>query len=173
MNYYFHEIDEWLMQNDVTFERFVDDFCFVVNNKTAFLSYVLPELRKRLEAIGAKLNENKFYCQHYTKGVEWLGCHIKMDRIYPNRRIVVRGAQRARRMNKRISERRIEKLLSSINSYLGICKNVNGFNCAMKIVHALSEKWMPYILFNKDRCCLQAVPEYSYRNRIIHKYNLA
>ena len=172
VNYYFHDIDDWLMEIGVTFERFVDDFCFVTNSKTAFLSYVIPELRKRLESIGAKLNENKFYCQHYTKGVEWIGCHIKMDRIYVNNRIIVRGKQKARRFNKRISERKIERFLSSINSYLGICKNVNGFNQAMQIVRELSDKWREYVFFNRSRCCLQAVPAYSYRNRIINKFHL-
>ena len=173
VNYYFHDIDEWLMKEGITFERFVDDFCFVTNNKTAFLSYVIPELRKKLESIGARLNENKFYCQHYTKGVEWLGCHIKMDRIYPNERIIIRGRQKARRFNKRVSERRIERLLSSINSYLGICKNINGFNQAMKIVRELSDKWFDFVFFNRRRCCLQALPAYSYRNRTIHKFHLS
>lgn len=151
----------------------MDDFCFVTNNKTAFLSYVIPELRKKLESIGARLNENKFYCQHYTKGVEWLGCHIKMDRIYPNERIITRGRQKARRFNKRVSERRIERLLSSINSYLGICKNINGFNQAMKIVRELSDKWFDFVFFNRRRRCLQALHAYSYRNRTIHKFHLS
>ena len=172
VNYYFHEIDEWLMRNGAVFERFVDDFCFVTDNKTSFLAYVMPELRQRLAALGARLNENKFYCQHYTKGVEWLGCHIKMDRIYPNRRIINRGMQKARRMNRHIGATRVERLLSSINSYLGVCKNTNGFSQAMRIVRCLSEKWSRYVRFNRQRVCLEALPEYSHRNRIIHKFHL-
>ena len=172
VNYYFHEIDEWALSLDINYERFVDDMVFVVSNKTAFLNYVLPELRRRLAALGATMNESKTYCQHYTKGVEWLGCHIKMDRIYVNHRIVGRGINKAHRMNHHVSARHVEHLLSSINSYLGVCKNVNGFNQAMRIIRAMSDKWWKYVAFNRRRVCLQAVPAYSYRNRIIHQFNL-
>lgn len=172
VNYYFHEIDEWLMSMDVKFERFVDDFVFVVQNKTAFLAYTMPELRKRIAALGASLNENKFYCQHYTKGVEWIGCHIKMDRIYPNRRIVGRGIEKARRLNRRITPGKVERALSTLNSYMGICKNTNGLNQAMRIVRTLSEGWQKYITFNRHRVCYEALPAYSYRNRTIRKFHL-
>ncbi len=172
VNYYFHEIDEWVLSLGINYERFVDDMVFVVDNKTAFLSYILPELRRRLATLGAAMNESKTYCQHYTKGVEWLGCHIKMDRIYVNHRIVGRGINKAHRMNHHVSARHVEHLLSSINSYLGVCKNVNGFNQAMRIIRAMSDKWWKYVAFNRRRVCLQAVPAYSYRNRIIHQFNL-
>ena len=172
VNYYFHEIDEWLSSEGIVFERFVDDFVFVTNNKAAFLPYVIPELRRRLGLLGARLNEKKFYCQHYTKGVEWLGCHIKMDRIYINRRIVERGRMKARRMNRRISPSRVENVLAAINSYLGVCKNVNGFNQARRIIRCLSGRWFNYVRFNRERVCLEALTPYTHRNYIIHQYKL-
>lgn len=172
VNYYFHEIDEWLMSEGIVFERFVDDFIFITKNKTTFLTYVMPELRRRLTALGARLNERKFYCQHYTKGVEWLGTHIKMDRVYVNRRIVKRGKMKARTMNRCIRANKVDKLLSSLNSYLGICKNVNGYTQAWQILSQLSPKWREYVSYNRRRVCLQTLPAYSYRNRIIHRFNL-
>ena len=171
VNYYFHEIDEWFLENGIHFERFVDDFCFVVDSKTFLL--MLPELRSRLGRLGARLNEHKFYCQHYTKGTEWLGTHIKMDRIYVNKRIVDNGMRKARRLNQKVKVRNIEKLLSTMNSYLGVCKNTNGFNQAMKILNELSGEWKRYVRFNKSRVCLEALPQYSYRNRIVHQFNLS
>lgn len=172
VNYYFHDIDEWLMVMGVRFERFVDDFVFVTDNKQAFLVYFMPELRRRLADLGARLNERKFYCQHYTKGVEFLGCHIKMDRIYPNRRIIRRGIEKAHRLNRRINGNRVERALSTLNSYLGICKNVNGYNQAMLILRELSAKWWECLTFDRRRVCIQALPDYSYRNRIINKFHL-
>lgn len=172
VNYYFHEIDEWLLLLGFHYERFVDDMYFVTNNKTAFLAYTIPELRKRLEPLGAKLNEKKFYCQHYTKGVECLGTHIKTDRLYINNRIVRRAKAKARICNKRINENRIDKTLASINSYLGICKNLNGFRRACEIVGEIDKGWFKYIRFNKRRICLEPLPMYKERNRIINKYNL-
>ena len=170
VNYYFHEVDEWLEESGICFERFVDDFVFVINSKAFLL--MLPELRRRLAQLGARLNEKKFYCQHFTKGAEWLGAHIKMDRIYLNERIVRRGMQRARGLSRHVVPSGVEKLLASINSYLGACKNVNGFNQAMRIIRCLSPRWWRYVTFNRRRVCLQALPEYSLRNQIIHQFNL-
>ena len=172
VNYYFHEIDEWLLSMGFKYERFVDDIVFVTDNKHAFLPYVLPELRRRLGALGARLNEKKFYCQHYTKGVEWIGCHIKMDRIYPNRRIIRRARMKARHMNWYVNERHVGPLIDSMNSYLGICKNTNGLNQAMTILGELSPRWFSFVRFNRRRVCLQARPDYTERNRIIKKYHL-
>lgn len=172
VNYYFHELDEWVLSLGIRYERFVDDMVFVVRNKTAFLAYFMPELRRRLKQLGARLNESKFYCQHWSKGVEWIGCHIKADRIYPNRRIIRRGISKARSLNRHISASRVEHLLASINSYLGVCKNANGLNQAVRIVRALSLKWSMFITFNRKRVCLQALPNYTLRNQIISKFNL-
>ena len=172
VNYYFHEIDEWLISLGISYERFVDDMVFVTNNKHSFLPSVLPELRKRLFDLGAKLNESKFYCQHYTKGVEWIGAHIKMDRIYVNRRIVRRGIAKAKKHNKHIDAAHTERMIASINSYLGMCKNLNGYNQAMRIIRCLSPKWWEYVTYNRRRVCIQPLPDYSHRNRIINRFNL-
>lgn len=169
VNYYFNEVDEWLL-SFVKVERYVDDMAVVTNNKTAFLAYAVPQLRERLARLGARLNERKFYCQHVSKGCELLGVHIKKDRVYPNTRIVKRGQKKARSFNRCIRVSKIDSLLACLNSYLGICKNVNGYKQALKIVDELSPKWWKYIAFDKKRCCLTA--KRSLRNRIIKKYNL-
>lgn len=173
VNYYFHEIDEWIMSLGIHYERFVDDMVFVVEDKSAFLAFVMPELRRRLAAFGARLNERKFYCQHYTKGVEWIGAHIKMDRIYPNNRIVRRAKERVRRLNRHIGPESVGRLLSTVNSYLGMMKNVNGYNCVMEVLHQLSPKWRGYVRYNRRRVCLQALPDYTERNLIIKRFKLS
>lgn len=172
VNYYFHEIDEWILGNGIYYERFVDDMVFVVENKTAFLTYFLPELRARLKKLGAKINEDKFYCQHYTKGTEWIGCHIKMDRVYPNKRIIRRALSKLRAMNKNVREKNVDYMISSINSYLGICKNTNGYNQAQVVLREVLPKREKFLVFNRKRVCLQTLPEYSRRNRIIKQFNL-
>ena len=174
VNYYFVEIDIWIVVLGIAHERYVDDHYFVVPAEvlTVFLSSVIPEIRVRLAALGAKLNENKFYCQHYTKGVECLGLHIKMDRVYVNNRIVRRAKTKARQFNRCIRPEKIEPMLASINSYLGICKNVNGYNQARAIVATLSPKWFEYVKFNTHRVCLQALPEYKINELLTQKYKL-
>lgn len=170
VNYYFHEIDKWITGLGIRYERFVDDMYFVANNKAAFLVSVIPELRERLGKLGARLNEKKFYCQHYTKGVECLGIHIKMDRIYPNNRVIRRAGMKAVQFNRCIRESKLDAMLSSINSYLGICKNTNGYNQACSIIRLLSRRWFDYVDFNTKRVCLVARPKYKINNRIIRKF---
>lgn len=169
VNYYFHEIDEWLCSMpELRYERFVDDMAIVAHSRDVLL--LLPELRKRLKALGATMNEKKFYCQHWSKGVEWLGVHIKRDRVYPNTRIMRRARQKARTQYNRVDVAHVESLLASVNSYLGICKNGNGYNQAKTIIENINKKWRKYVTFNTHRVCLQAHPQYSHRNIIISKY---
>ena len=172
VTYYFNDIILWLESIGVHVNVYVDDWYFVVKNKTAFLTFIVPEMRRRLSELGATLNENKFYCQHVSKGCECLGVHIKKQRVYPNERIINRAIKKARELNKCIRIGKIEKALQTINSYLGICKNTCGYNQALKIVGTLSECWNNYIVFNNHRCCLEALPEYNYCNRVIIKYKL-
>lgn len=172
VNYYFSDLDHWILSMGVKYERYVDDMYFVTDNKTAFLTYMIPEVRQRLKAVGARLNERKFYCQHYTKGCECLGIHIKMDRIYPNRRVIRRGMNKARNFNRCIRESKVGALIASMNSYLGICKNANGYNQAMKILGCLSKRWFEFVEFDSHRVCLVAKEGYKYNQRIIRQFNL-
>lgn len=172
VTYYFNDIILWLESVGVHVNVYVDDWYFVVKNKTAFLTFIVPEMRRRLAKLGATLNDKKFYCQHVSKGCECLGVHIKQHRVYPNERIINRAIKKAKELNKCIRIGKIEKALQTINSYLGICKNTCGYNQALKIVGTLSDEWKKFIVFNKHRCCLEARPEYNYRNRVIIKYKL-
>ena len=169
-NYYFHEIDLWCVENFRWYNRYVDDMKIVITSKTALL--LIPELRRRLSDLGATLNERKFYCQHYTKGTDCLGVHIKMDRIYPNNRIVYRAKQSMLRFNRKPREEQIEKFLSSMNSYFGVMKGTNGYARLRDVLDLMNPAWLEYVEWNKNRLCLQAKPEYSERNRIINKFNL-
>ena len=172
VTYYLNDIILWLESIGVHVNVYVDDWYFVVKNKTAFLTFIVPEMRRRLAELGATLNENKFYCQYVSKGCECLGVHIKQQRVYPNERIINRAIKKAKELNKCIRIGKIEKALQTINSYLGICKNTCGYNQALKIVGTLSDEWKKFIVFNTHRCCLEARPEYNYRNSIIIKYKL-
>lgn len=172
VNYYFHEVDEWILSTGVKYERFVDDMYFVTNNKTAFLTYMIPEIRQRLAMLGARLNEKKFYCQHYTKGVECLGVHIKMDRVYPNNRIVRRAKQKVMTFNRCARGNKVSAFLSSINSYFGIFKNVNGYARTWDVLRLLDAEWWKYVEFDRRRACLVAKDGYKENDRMKKRFNL-
>lgn len=170
VNWYFEGVCEWLESMGVTYERYVDDWIIVTRNKEVTLSYVIPELRKRLAELGARLNENKFYCQHASKGVEALGVHIKMDRVYPNRRLQGRAIRKIREYNRHIGEKTMWKVISSVNSYLGVMKTTNGYKMASTMLRNLDGRWHDYIRFNKQKVCIE--PNTSKRDYIINKYKL-
>lgn len=169
-NYYFHEIDVWCIETFRWYNRYVDDMKIVVTSKTALL--LIPELRRRLAKLGATLNEKKFYFQHYTKGTDCLGAHIKMDRIYPNTRIVNRAKEKMKMLSIRPCEKNIPKMLSTMNSYFGIMKSYNGYARIMDVMDLMNPKWSDFIYFDKERLCLSPNKEYTERSSIIRKFNL-
>lgn len=170
VNWYFGDVCAWMESMGVTYERYVDDWIIVTRNKAVTLAYVIPELRRRLARLGASLNENKFYCQHASKGVEALGVHIKMDRVYPNRRLQGRASKKVREYNKDITAEAAWKVLSSLNSYFGLMKTTNGYSLASGLLRKLDGRWHEYLRFNRSRVCLEPVT--TKRNYIINKYKL-
>ena len=168
VNYYFHEIDEWLSGIEgIRFERFVDDIYIITNNKEVTLT-LIPELRARLSSLGAELNESKFYCQHYTKGVECLGLHIKKGRIHLNARTINKAIRKAKSLPRACDEN-VDKVLSSLNSYGGMIRQTNGHKQIERLYQALSEGWKKMLRIDEN-LCFKA--ENTHRKRIIKKYNL-
>ena len=171
VNYYFNKIDKWMLSLGISYERFVDDMYIITDNKEMVNTYIIPELRLRLYELGAKLNESKHYCQHYTKGCECLGTHIKMDRVYVNNRIVKRATLKAKSFN-RVVESKINKMLTTINSYLGTCKNVNGYGKACEIVNSLDKRWFDYVYFDRETITLRAKDGYKFNQLLTKRYKL-
>lgn len=168
-NWYLHEIDEWLDANpDIRSERYVDDIYIVIRDK-AQLGYIVPVVRAKLATLGARLNERKFYCQHWSKGVECLGVHIKGYNVYLNKRTLHNGMQAARHLG-RPSYGRIDKALSSINSYLGAAKRLNGFKRAQELIAAIPQGWWRYLYYDEKNMTLTA--KQSRRERLVYRYKL-
>lgn len=168
-NWYLHDIDEWLDTIPcVLHERYVDDIYLVMQDKR-YLGYIVPKLREMLAGLGLKLNERKFYCQHWSKGVECLGVHIKGRNVYLNNR-VINNARCAVRHIGRPSGGRIERTLSSLNSYFGGLKRLNGYKRAQELVAAIPQGWWQYLYYDNKVMTLKA--RQSRRERIVYKYNL-
>ena len=170
VNWYFQDVCAWMESMEVAYERYVDDWIIVTRNKAVTLAYVIPELRRRFARLGARLNESKFYCQHASKGVEALGVHIKMDRVYPNRRLQGRAAMKIREFNRHIDEQSAWELISSVNSYLGLMKTTNGYKTASAMLGNLDGRWYEHIRYDGQRVCIRSA--ISRRNYIINKYKL-
>lgn len=173
MNYYLNGLDHWILENVTPhYLRFVDDMYFVVENKEAFLSYTIPEIRERLARVGCTLHPKKFYCQHYTKGVNALGNTIKMDRVYPSKRIVARAKQAIVNYNRCARPDKLVSFMQSVNSYFGIFKRRNAYGIIRDLVDMINPAWWQYCTYNDRRRTIEAKPAYKHFNLIVNKYNL-
>lgn len=170
MTYYMNDVMRWLSKA-VRISVYMDDVTIVTPNKEATLA-MLPELRERLDKIGITLHLHKFYCQHYTKGVEVVGRHIKMDRVYVNNRCVRHAFEKLGEFNQRASPSQAERFVSCINSYLGVFKSSNAYTITRRYIAAINPKWWKYVTYDERRRCVNIKPEYKRKELIIKRYNL-
>jgi RNA-directed DNA polymerase len=161
VNFYLDEFDHYLME-ELRFSktaRYVDDFVIFSKEKERLL-YSIPLMRKKLEDIGVTLHPDKFYFQHYSKGVEIVGSVVKVGRTYLHNRTVNNGFRAIEELNRlKVCEANIEKVQSVVNSYLGFMKHTASFKIRYRLLESLSKKWWKYfstvgsktkITLNKD-----------------------
>ena len=81
---------DWMLEREFGFRyhgRYVDDFYIVSEDKKKILA-AMPAIRAYLAGIGITLHLHKFFIQHYTKGVRFVGNIVKADRVYVLNRTV-------------------------------------------------------------------------------------
>ena len=176
MNYYLNDLDHWIVEEmGIAYVRFVDDAVAVVENKEAALAFLMPEIRRRMTERGCTLHRRKFYCQHYTKGVRFIGTYIKPAyRTYLNNRVITHAYGRLKFFNNlsnRAKEQTVESFLSSINSYIGLLKVRSEFNNIKQLVASISPAWFKYVHMNWDKVCLNANPGYTHVELLAKKTN--
>lgn len=173
VNLYYDDVDKWLDENDIRHIRFVDDFIITTRDKEQVLRYVVPTIRAMVEDLGGKLNERKFYCQHVSKGVEVLGSHLKMDRIYLNSKTIGNGRDAIEKLNKtrNKSPKRL-RMMEIINSYSGMLKTRNGHGQLCDLLRSVDKEWWQWIEWNKDRKCCRVKDKYNHKKFLNAKYHL-
>lgn len=125
MQVYINHIIKWVESKGYRISVFVDDIYII--SKTKKVLNIIPKLREKLAELGMKLNQ-KFYHQHYSKGVMCLGKMLKFDRIYLNIKTIYN------------SWNKVKPNLESVNSYAGLYKGLNSnkfFNIFKDKVKAL------------------------------------
>lgn len=130
----------------VRHNRYVDDISFVSKDKEKLLS-IIPMLRTELGKLGLRLNEKKFYLQHYTKGVQFTGAVIKPGRIYVANHTINSFALAVERLGKAAELGMIDdikKEIASVNSYLGIMSRYNEYATKRRIMAKLPPKFYEY-----------------------------
>lgn len=119
---------DWFIENEGIEHhgRYVDDFYCIHKDKEKLLA-LMPKIRELLAKLGLRLNEKKFYLQHYSKGVEFTGSIVKPGRVYTCNRTITNFIAAVRRLNKANNERQVLHAVCSINSYLGLLRHTNEY----------------------------------------------
>ncbi|WP_294533284.1 reverse transcriptase domain-containing protein [uncultured Bacteroides sp.] len=169
MNLYLDDVDHWAVDTlGLHYTRYADDTVIVVQNKEAALT-LLPLFRERYKAVGCSMHPKKFYCQHVSKGLKYLGAYIKYERLYINNRTVRRSMQRIDKFNRcRSKMKAVLELVSVFNSYSGRMKNRCEFNSIKQMWEHIDESWHEYVEMDWDRLCL--VTKIPYNEIIRHKF---
>ena len=150
-NFYLNKFD-WYLETELGFEyhgRYVDDFYTIDTDKQKILR-AMPKIRAHLAALGITLHPHKFYLQHYSKGIRFVGSIVKFDRTYILNR-TVEGLKRSVHMvatSKTLTE--LEHNVASVNSYLGFMRHHSSYAIRRKILtNAPPEFWRYCIVKGK------------------------
>lgn len=144
--------------------RYVDDFVIVHESKDELLKAV-PLIREKLNEVGVTLHPDKFYIQHYIKGVEFVGSVIKPHRIYVHNRTVHNAFAAVERLNGIIpSPSTLEDFRATINSYLGFMKNRAAYNIRKRLISTINDRWMECIDVSDDLTKIVIKDKYLKRN---------
>ncbi len=148
-NIYLNELDHHIKDElKITYYgRYVDDIVLIHDNKNILLesrSKIHKFLNNRLIL---NLHAKKFYLQHFTKGVQFLGVYIKPYRIYTGKRCKTNFYKSIKLWNEKIESSRgqlanDDKLLfrANINSYLGLLKHYHTFRLRKKMMTQTLDK---------------------------------
>lgn len=134
-NFYLNEFDHFVIEGlgFGRYGRYVDDFYIVSNDKQKMLHSV-PLMREKLLEVGVTLHPDKFYFQHYMKGVEMLGAIIKPQRTYLHNRTVNNAFEKIKVL---IREPRVgtEGDVAVVNSYLGLMSAHSTFKTRRRLIN--------------------------------------
>ena len=167
-NFFLNEFDHFVT-DELGFRhygRYVDDFYIIDPNKQKILN-AIPLIRAKLAEIGITLHPRKFYFQHYTKGVKFIGANIKFNRIYVSNRTINNAFQAIRRLNKiEDIEANAEKFASVINSYLGFMKHYKTYAIRRNLINAIDQKWFKVIYVGKNYLKVVVKKEFKSQNKV-------
>ena len=175
MGLYLNDEVVWLNEEcGIRATVFMDDCVMVAPEELhGYTLALMPRLRERLAAKGIRLNEKKFYDQPYQHGVEFLGSHIRPNRIHLNDNTYGRALETVKAYNA-ISNKMavLDTFVASVNSYTGLLKNRTDYGRIRKIREAISPEWWSWCFWNEDKQALAYRPHFSPRARLAKKYHI-
>lgn len=147
-NFLLNAID-WLLERIIGeyHGRYVDDIYCVHKDKAVLLA-AIPVLRDKLGRLGLRLNERKFYLQHYSKGVKFTGAVVMPGRIYSAMTTAEHFVRAVKRLDNAAFREDIEDIrtaVASVNSYLGILRHYDEYGMRRRVLNILHHDTYRYI----------------------------
>lgn len=162
-NFLLNEIDWLFEESGFTYHgRYVDDMYCIHESKGKLLKAV-PVIREKLATLGLRLNEKKFYLQHYKKGVEFTGCIVKPGRVYVCNRVITNFRRAVIRLNRATKKGQLFRAVDSVNSYLGLLRHSNEYANRRKVLSMIEHDKYKYV-YIKGRFEVLAV-KFKYKKR--------
>ncbi len=140
-NIYLNDFDHYLKETLRLkyYGRYVDDF-YVIHSDLAFLNELKKTISTYLQQeLELCIHPNKIYLQHYRKGVTFLGACVKPHVTFVCQRVKASFLGALDTWDKNLSRKpdmgmiELEKMRSTINSYLGIMQHHKTFKLKRKI----------------------------------------
>lgn len=162
-NFYLTGFDKMMSGMFDHYGRYVDDFVVVDRDKQKILRSI-NTMREHLARLHVKLHPNKFYIQHYTKGVEFVGIVSKMRRTYAGNR-TVHNFERAMEECNDIAEKEdyAERFVARMNSYAGYMIHHKSYAIRRRVLGLRSKEWNKYIYVRGRHKSLRLRPRYRVR----------
>lgn len=131
--------------------RYVDDFMIVSTDKEKLKNSVDKIIEFAQRELKLTIHPNKRYFQHYTKGVQFIGSVIKPNRIYVLNRTKGSLYYKLRNLFNNPDEKRLDKLIMTVNSYIGYMKHYNTYNIRKFFLNnsGLLDKWEDLIIIDE------------------------
>lgn len=139
--------------------HYTDDTATPVADKLRWLKDDLWRVEHYYRAQGLTLHPNKRYFQHHSKGVEMLGYKLRYNRILPSDRVYHNIMWYLERTTRRaaadftFATKYKDKILSTLNSYLGMLRHISGYKLRRRICNIVAASPLAAIF--------EAAPDYS------------
>lgn len=158
------------------FSHYTDDNGGVTTDKERFLARkaVIAEFVER--ECHFTLHPDKFYFQHYSKGIELLGYRLKYGLLLPSKRLIhnfnwkITVAIRKSKGNRRYMMATKDKFMSVINSYCGLLKHTASYNYRKRQLSRLKESpWSEVFDFDEEQW-LKVTIKKGYKKTDYYRY---
>lgn len=164
-NFFLTLLDRFVKNHPgIGYGRYVDDFIIICSDKAVLLE-LMEEIRKFLkEQLAVTVHPDKWYIQHYSKGVNMIGATIKRERLYSGNRSVHNAFEFVRKVE---FDGDIERYVQRYNSFTGTMSHYRTYNIRKRLFFALPEPVVSQVIPKDDLTSISIKPEFKPKNQLL------